>query len=255
MKRITPVACSLRVAASPLEGATPVARQSRFHGVSGLVHFARCGVVVGVLALTACGNTPQAPQWQMNAKGSAERATEAWLVGDGRVEMAEFARARAEVARTGRADWVARLELVRCATRVASLEFEPCTGFDALASDAAEAEKAYARYLNGAAAPGDAALLPEAHRSLVAANAVPDAALAAIQDPVSRLVAAGVLVRGGRATPGVVAQAVDTASARGWRRPLLAWLKVQQQRAQAAGDATAAAALQRRIDLVLAAGG
>jgi hypothetical protein len=48
---------------------------------------------------------------------------------------------------------------------------------------------------------------------------------------------------------------VDTASARGWRRPLLAWLKVQQQRAQAAGDAEAAASLQRRIDLVLSAGG
>jgi hypothetical protein len=32
--RPTPVACSLRMAASPLEGATPAARQSRFRGVS-----------------------------------------------------------------------------------------------------------------------------------------------------------------------------------------------------------------------------
>jgi hypothetical protein len=191
----------------------------------------------------------------MNAKGSAERATEAWLAGDSRVALAEFSRARAEVARTGRAEWVARLELLRCATRVASLEFEVCTGFDALASDAAPAEKAYARYLNGVADPGDAALLPEAHRPVMAASANPDAALAAIQDPVSRLVAAGVLMRSGRATPGVVSQAVDTASARGWRRPLLAWLKVQQQRAQEAGDVAAAAALQRRIDLVLSVGG
>ena len=77
-----------------------------------------------------------------------------------------------------------------------------------------------------------------------------DAALAAIKDPLSQLVAAGVLFRSGRATPAVITQAVDTASARGWRRPLLAWLKVQQQRAQSAGDANAAAALQRRIDLV-----
>ena len=36
----TPVACSLRVAASPLKGAIPVARRSRFHGISGLGHFA-----------------------------------------------------------------------------------------------------------------------------------------------------------------------------------------------------------------------
>lgn len=191
----------------------------------------------------------------MNAKGSAERATEAWLAGDSRVELAEFARARAEVARTGRADWVARLELLRCAGRVASLVFEPCTGYDALAADAAPAERAYARYLAGAAEPGDAALLPEAHRAVLAASAAPEAAVAAMTDPVSRLVAAGVLLRSGRATPGVVSRAVETASEQGWRRPLLAWLKVQQQRAQAAGDAEAAAALQRRIDLVLSAGG
>jgi hypothetical protein len=206
------------------------------------------------LALAACGNSPQPPQWQMNAKGSAERATEAWLAGDARVEAAEFARARAEVARTGRADLVARVELLRCATRVAALDFAPCAGFEALAGDAAAPEQAYARYLNAAVEPGDAAMLPEPHRAL-AAGAAPDAALAAIQDPVSRLVAAGVLMRGGRATPGVISQAVETASMRGWRRPLLAWLKVQQQRAEAVGDAAAAASLQRRIDLVLSAGG
>ena len=43
---LPPVAGSLRVAASPLKGATPVARQSRFHGVSRLGSFMRsalCG--------------------------------------------------------------------------------------------------------------------------------------------------------------------------------------------------------------------
>ena len=44
--------------------------------------------------------------------------------------------------------------------------------------------------------------------------------------------------------------AIDTASAQGWRRPLLMWLGVAQQRAQAAGNAAEAARLQRRIDLV-----
>ena len=206
-------------------------------------------VACGLMALAACSSNPPPPDWPAEAKGSSERATEAWLSGDNRIEAAEFGRARAEVARTGQVALVARLELLRCATRVASLVVEPCAGFDALAQDAAPAEQAYARYLAGTAQAGDAALLPEVHRGLVG-NAAPDAALVAIQDPLSQLVAAGVLFRSGRATPGVVATALDTASARGWRRPLLAWLKVQQQRAQAAGDATAAAALQRRIDLV-----
>ncbi|MFW2356224.1 hypothetical protein [Hydrogenophaga sp.] len=199
--------------------------------------------------MAACSSNPPPPDWPAEAKGSSERALEAWLSGNSRIEAAEFNRARAEVARTGQVALVARLELLRCATRVASLVVEACAGFDALAQDAAPAEQAYARYLAGIAQAGDAALLPEAHRTLVG-NAAPDAALAAIQDPLSQLVAAGVLFRSGRATPGVIAMAVDTASARGWRRPLLAWLQVQQQRTQAAGDAAAAAALQRRIDLV-----
>lgn len=199
--------------------------------------------------LAACSSKPPAPEWQMNAKTSAERAAEAWLVGDARIEAVEFARTRRELTSTGRADLLARAELLRCATRVASLVFEPCAGFDALAVDAAPAEQAYARYLQGAAQPADAALLPEAHRALVG-GAAPDAAVAAIKDPLSQLVAAGVLMKSGRATPAVIDAAVDTASARGWRRPLLAWLGVQWDRAQAAGALEEAARLQRRMDLV-----
>lgn len=206
-------------------------------------------LLCGLLALAACSSNPPPPEWRAEAKGSSERALEAWLSGDSRIETAEFNRARAEVARTGQVGLVARLELLRCATRVASLVVEPCSGFDALAQDAAPAEQAYARYLAGTAQAADAVLLPEVHRNLVG-NPAPAAALAAIKDPLSLLVAAGVLFRSGRATPAVITTAVDTASARGWRRSLLAWLKVQQQRAQTAGDESAAAALQRRIDLV-----
>ena len=63
------------------------------------------------------------------------------------------------------------------------------------------------------------------------------------------------LMQRGAATPGVIAQAVDTASAQGWRRPLLAWLTVQQQRAQAGGAVDDVARIQRRMDLVLGEAG
>lgn len=197
--------------------------------------------------LAACGSTPPPPDWQMNAKGSAERAAEAWLSGDNKVADAEFQRARREVARTGQPALVARLELTRCASRVAALAFEPCAGYDAVAGDAAPAEQAYARYLAGQATAEDAALLPAPHKALIGTQT---ADLKGIADPQSRLIAAGVLLRRGAATPAVVAAAVDTASQRGWRRPLLAWLGVQLKQAQAAGAADEAARIQRRIDLV-----
>ena len=206
---------------------------------------------VCVVGLVACSSAPPPPDWQMGAKGSLERATEAGLRGDAGIEAVEFARARAGVASTGRPDWVARVELVRCAAQVAALDFDACPAFEALAPDAADAERAYARYLAGVAQATDVPLLPKAHQPMALVQGVAsDGALAAIDDPLSRLVAAGVLMRRGEATPGAVRQAVDTASAMGWRKPLLAWLGVALARAREAGEDAEVARLQRRIDLV-----
>ncbi len=202
------------------------------------------------VALSACSSTLPPPDWQMNAKDSLDRSVAAYLQGNSRVEAVEFARARAELARTARADLLARAELTRCAARVASLVFEPCAGFTALAQDASAAERAYADYLAGKVEAKDAALLPEQHRAVATASA-PAAAVAGIADPLARLIAAGVLMQSARAEPSVMALAVDTASAQGWSRPLLAWLNVQALRAEAAGDADEAARLRRRIGLVL----
>jgi len=203
--------------------------------------------------LAACGSNPPAPDWKANAQSALERGTAAWLEGRSAIAEREFGVARSEVARTGRPDLLARAELVRCAAHVASLQFEPCSAFEALRGDAAPAEQAYAAYLAGRAGPSDIALLPEHHRGVARAaggDAATLAALQAIADPVARQVAAGVLLQRQRADPGVIAAAIDNASAQGWRRPLLAWLKLQERRAQAAGDATALQSIQRRIALV-----
>ncbi len=201
--------------------------------------------------LAACAGGPPPPDWQLNAQGGIERAQDAYLSGNNAIEAVEFARARSEVARTGRADLLARAELVRCATRVASLVLEPCHAFEALAQDAAPAEQAYASYLAGQITPAQVPLLPAQHRALALPGAN-GAAVAALGDPLSRLVAAGVLMRRGQADPLSISTAIDAASSQGWRRPLLAWLGVQAQRAEQAGDHQALARIRRRI---LLAGG
>jgi hypothetical protein len=204
-------------------------------------------------ALAACANNPAPPEWQLNAKSGIDRALDAWFAGDARAEAQEFERVRGEIARTGRPALLARVELVRCAARAASLVIEECTAYQALAQDAEPAERAYATYLNGRAGPEDAPLLPEQHRALAAPGATPASDLAALQrmtDPLSTLVGAAVSLQRGRAGPAVVALAVDTASAQGWRRPLLAWLGVQLRQAEGAGDGAAAQRIRRRIGLV-----
>lgn len=208
----------------------------------------RLAAIGCAVLLVACSSKPPVPDWQMNAQAAATKATEAYLSGNARVEQLEWERARAEVARTGRADLLARLELMRCAAQVASLLVGPCDRFEALRPDASAPEQAYADYLAGRVSPQQVPLLPEAQRKVAASGEA--ATLAGIEEPLSRLVAAGVLFQTGRASPAVVAAASDTASAQGWRRPLLAWLLLQAQRAEAAGDAEAAAALRRRVGIV-----
>ncbi len=218
----------------------------------------RCTFAVAASALLtgllACSSTPPPHDWQMNAQGSLQRAVQAQLSGNERVAALEFDRARGEIARTGRPELMARAELMRCAAAVAALQFEPCAAYERLRADAAPAEQAYAAYLAGTLSAAQRPLLPAAQQPLAGPAGAADADLAALQataDPMSRLVAAALWLRSGRAVPGVLALASDTASAQGWRRPLLAWLQLQQAQAEKAGNAADAARLARRIELVL----
>jgi hypothetical protein len=209
-------------------------------------------IVITALLLAGCGNNPPLPDWQMNARGSIDRATAAYMEGNARVEAAEANSARLALSSTGKVDLVIRAELIQCAARVAALVFENCTGYDKLAQDAGPADRAYAAYLAGRATAADASLLPAQHQAVASAasDAAAASAVQAITDPLSRLVASGVLLRTGKASPQLLADAVETASAQGWRRPLLAWLGVQAMRAEQAGDPAEAQRIKRRIALI-----
>jgi hypothetical protein len=179
-----------------------------------------------VLLAAGCSSAPVPIDWQQNSFDALQAFQQLYLAGDSKGAESEFQHARSELTATGRADLVARAELVRCAARVASLVFEPCAGFEALRPDAGAEERAYANYLEGRG--------PHAAGS----------------DPFGRLVAYGVQFRTTTIDPQGIAAAVDIASSQGWRRPLLAWLGVQLKRAEQAGDSETAARLKRRIELV-----
>ena len=204
------------------------------------------------LVLAGCASKPAPPAWKSNAADALKGYSDAYLKGNTSIAESEFARARSEMSSTGRPDLVAHAELVRCATRVASLEYDDCPGFAALAQDASAAERAYAAYLAGRWQDLDVALLPEQHQAVVRASATQGASvLSGIQDPLSRMVAAGVLMQAGQIAPVDIVVATETASGQGWRRPLLMWLGVAKKRAEAAGDAAEAARIGRRISLAL----
>lgn len=199
--------------------------------------------------LAGCSSVPPVADWQVNTHAALQRYNAAYLNGDSRVAEQEFLRARDESSRTGRADVVAQVELSRCATQVASLDFDACPGFAVLATDATAAQRSYAAYLDGQWQDLDIQLLPQPQRDMLARLSL-DARLTGIAEPLSRLVAAGALFKSGQLRAADVAVAVDTASAAGWRRPLLAWLGVQAKLAHQVSDGATAARIQRRMDLV-----
>jgi hypothetical protein len=178
------------------------------------------------LALGACFGGEQPLDWQANAAQALASFQREYFAGSTETAEIEFKRARAELARTGRADLLARAELVRCAVRTASLEFDDCPGFEALRYGAGREELSYADYLSGRGrhSPGT--------------------------DPLGRLVALAVSLRTGSINPQGINSAVDIASEQGGRRPLLAWLGVLEKRARDAGDSETAARIRRRMELI-----
>ncbi|XLZ70707.1 hypothetical protein ABT364_01715 [Massilia sp. SR12] len=202
-------------------------------------------------SLAACGSGPRVPDWQLNAASATERATSAYLEGRSAVAEHEFNIARKQVGSTGQPGQAIRVELLRCAVQVAALAYDDCPGLTPLQPDASAADLAYSRYLAGSASAADASLLPEAQRPIAAAadDRAAATAAAAIADPLSRLVAAGALLRAKRATPELIVTAINTASSQGWRRPLLAWMQIQLQRAEQAGDQLEVERIRRRIAL------
>lgn len=220
--------------------------------------------IAAMVLLGACSTQPRVPDWQLNAKAASDRFVAAELTGNVRVAALELGRARQALSATGRADWLARLELLACAVRQASLDFSACTAFEALRSQAALSETAYADYLAGQLDPAWLELLPAPQRPLArflaggsgpadpkkASGLAGVSALEAMDEPLSRLLAAAVLVRAGQGGPAVLQDAVNTASDQGWRKPLLAWLGLAAQRAEQAGHTQEALRLRARMALV-----
>lgn len=203
-----------------------------------------------LLGLVACSSPPPAPDWLLSAESALAGHDRLWLTGLDQGAASQLALARAAVARTGDASQMARLELHVCALHLASLQGGDCPAFAPLAADAGRPENAYANYLAGRLDPADSEQLPPAQ---ALAWRQPES-WQQIPDPLSRLVAAAALLAAGRLPPTAIADVIETAAGQGWQRPLLAWLNLERERLQRAGETSAAAAIERRIGRILGDG-
>jgi predicted small lipoprotein YifL len=209
--------------------------------------------VASLLVLAACGSGgPPPPDWKTDAADLIERYQKHALLGENTLAERYFQQAISATGGAGRMDETARLWLVHCATRRAMLIDDACTEYQELAGFAPNAvDQAYYQFLTLHWDGIVSALLPAQHRDLVRTSATKrHEALAMIEDPLARLLDASLLVMRQEANALTLELAAETASERGWRQPLLTYLKLQQKQAVAQGNAAEQARLAQRIQLV-----
>jgi len=210
-----------------------------------------CGLTASMLV--ACGGGPKVPDWKKDSVNFIEKYKKAELHGEIRRADSYFEQALDAAGSAGQLGDAGRLHLVRCATRQASLNFGPCTGYLEFAGHGVNQEdEAYYRFLTNQWDKLDSSMLPAQYRNLLKHSASPGnvIALQAMTDPLSRLVAASVLVARKEADDALLNLAAETASEQGWRKPLLVYLKMMENRASLRNDKSGMERLRARIRLV-----
>lgn len=213
----------------------------------------RIATLAFVTLLAACGTGgPPPPDWKTDSADLIDRYKKHALLGENTLAERYFQQAVAATGGAGRVADTARLWLVRCATRRAMLIDDACTEYAELARiEPNAADAAYYRYVTLRWNELDASLLPSQHRDFVRAPAERrNETLDRIGDPLARLLDASLLVMRREADRRTLELAVETASAQGWRQPLLTYLKLLQTLAVERSDAAERERLAKRIELI-----
>ena len=214
-------------------------------------------LLLPIILLAGCGAGKPAPVWIAAGHKQLETFKQDFLTGrEPAITEIHFRKAVEEIKKGGDADLLGKAWLTRMALQVAVRE-APEEG-EYLKTEAAElvpANRNFYRFLKGDAATVDVSLLPEPYRPFWMAFRSGDAAkaavtIAAIEDPIPRLIAAGLAVGHRLENDAILRIAVETASQNGWKRALLVWLERLKSSYEAAGDAAKASAIRSRIELM-----
>jgi len=206
-----------------------------------------------LVLLTACGSGGSpVPDWRSDSVDLIERYKKHALLGENKLGERYFQQAIRATGGAGRINETARLWLVHCATRRASLLNDDCREYADLARLETSAEdRAYYQFVTLNWDGLDAAKLPPQYVALVKADASRvNAQIAAIEDPLSRLLAASLVTQRRQADHATLVTAMETASSQGWRQPLLTYLKLLEKSAAERGATSEQQGYGVRIRLI-----
>jgi len=212
-------------------------------------------LLIFIFILAGCASRP-APVWIASGHQQLENFKTDFLIGRApHVTELHFKRAVEELKKGGDPDLLGKAWLTRMALQTAVLSGSEEGDYPLIeAARSVPANRNFYLFLKGDPV-ADASLLPERYRPFLkefnAGNAAGvEKAIAAIEDPLSRLIAAGLAERRRLVSEAMLESAVETAAREGWKRALIAWLERLRAFHEAAGETAKAAAVSRRLEII-----
>ena len=210
-----------------------------------------------VMLFVACGGSKPIRDWVNISHSQMETFKNHALTGRTQTADVHFKKAIEEIKKSGNIDLLAKAYLTKMAVQTALSEETNADDF--LRVDAVESfneNKSYYFFLAGEFERVDEKVLPAVYRPLQNALRKGQAfvetqkLLDKIDDPLSRLIAAGIFVRTGKADEAVLRTAVDTASEQGWKKALILYLGRLRSYYDQKGQTAKAAAVRARLALI-----
>ncbi len=213
---------------------------------------------LGVLLLvTGCSSAPPVPDWLNASSNQLETYKKSYLGGKDKIAALQFKSAVAEVKKSGDLEVLGRTYLIRMALETAVLADMENAEYLKIATVSPNRQNGnFYFFLNGKLEQTDVDLLPSQYRDFASAlksGGGPGDRLRAIEkmnDPLSRLIAIGILVRLHQDDEALLKKAVETASAQGWKKALLVYLSRLKSLHEAKQDRSQAQAVSDRLELI-----
>ena len=208
-----------------------------------------------LLFMSACGSPP-IPQWKDTSFRQLASYKINFLTDQEDATEPHFAKAKQAVSSNNDLNLLATVYLTKYALHTAALEDFDDSDFLRIEKLQPNApNRAYYDFLKGNFIAVDAGLLPSAYSKLLPLLINKDVsaalrAIAAIDDPLSCLIACGIWIKYLPAEASVLNLAINTAAKEGWRRPLWAYLNRLQKYYLDRQEITKAQSIQERLELL-----
>ncbi|MGZ3592617.1 MAG: hypothetical protein ACXWL9_02135 [Syntrophales bacterium] len=214
-----------------------------------------CLLLFSILLL-GCGSSKPVPDWTGASFNQLDNYKKSYLSGKESIAEAYFNKAVDEIKSSGDLDILAKAYLTKYACQVAVLETFDDREY--LRIDAVEPvlqNKNFYNFLKGAFDNVDENLLPQQYEGFLKAfksGKKEDVAreISTMDNPLSKLIVVGLLVKKNRDTETDLKLAIDIASQNGWKKALLAYLGKLQSLYKTNNEPDKAAQVEEKIQLI-----